>query len=111
MKYHYESPQIVIPVYGERITLDHPVFQSGTLYLEHEKGILVVQQHFDEEEKVCWWGYLDSALSNDIYLTPKFKEFFIEHATEKDYPIYQVRKLMWALRMKPLRRGPWEDVF
>lgn len=111
MKYHYESPEIVVPVYGERIDLNHLVYQSGTLYLEHERGIIVVQQKFDHEERVCWWGYVDAAVANDIYLAPRFHEFFLGHAREKDYPIYQLRKIMWALRMKPLPREPWEDSF
>ncbi|MBQ9250672.1 MAG: hypothetical protein IJ179_09945 [Oscillospiraceae bacterium] len=111
MKYYYEPPQIIVPVYGEVVTLKHPVFQSGTLYFERERGIIVVQQYFDIDKKACQWKAVNPGLANDIYLSSRFHEFFLEHATEENFPIYQVRKLMWALRMKPLSREPWEDYF
>ena len=113
MKYHYQKPDITIPVYGELVTLhDHPVYKYGTLFFENGKGIIIVQQNFiKSDDKYCYWGSVDSAIANDIYLSPRFPEFFKTHATKSDYPIFQLRKLMWALRMKPLPREPWEDYF
>ena len=117
MKYHYEPPDISIPIYGKTILLnEHPFYHSGTLYFENGKGIIVVQQHFSRhseipDTKFCWWGPVDAAVANDIYLSPYFKKFFMQFAKEKDYNIYQVRKLMWSLRMKPLKKEPWEDYF
>lgn len=117
MKYHYEEPDIVVPVYGTIIELpDHPYYKYGTLFLEDGKGIIVVQQHFSRHSeelnsKYCYWGSVDPAIANDIYLSPYFKKFFMNFAKEKDYNIYQLRKIMWSLRMKPLKREPWEDFF
>ena len=44
-----------------------------------------------------------------------FLEYFRENAKRKNkdglYPTVTVRKLMWALRMKPLKKERWETVF
>ena len=110
MKYHYKEPPVTVPVYGMEIVLNHhPVYDSGTLYLEDGKGIIITQQHF--KDKACFWGAVDPGIANSIYLSPNFKKFFEENARETDPPIFQLRKLMWRLRMKPLQREEWEDYF
>lgn len=111
MKYHYKPPAITIPVYGELIGLEHPVYTCGTLFREGERGIVVVQKIFNEELKMCYWSGVDPAVANDIYTAPKFYDFFKQHAKEKDYPIFQLRSLMWQLRMKPLKKESWEEYF
>ena len=107
MKYFYQKSDIAIPIYGERITLDHPVYLRGTLYFEDGKGLIVTQLRFDIL-KTFYWDALEAGLANDIYLNKNFSSFFSQNATEKDYPIFQVRKIMWALRMKPLPKEDWE---
>ena len=53
MKYHYEKPDISIPVYGVPITLTHPVYKCGTLFRDDYKGIVVVQKTFNPETHDC----------------------------------------------------------
>ena len=107
MKYFYQKPEITEPLYGETIILDHPVYKIGTLFLQNGKGLVITQRRFSA--KYVYWDALDPWLANDIYLHPKFRQFFEIHATEEDYPILQVRKVMWSLRMKPLQKEFWED--
>lgn len=111
MKYHYQKPEISTRLYGQVISLKHPVYKSGTLFKEHGLGLIVVQQHFNESTLECSWTAIDADIANDIYLSPRFPEFFLDHAASTDYPIFQLRRLMWALRIKPLPREYWEDYF
>ena len=45
--------------------------------------------------------------------TGGFKDYFLEHAEHENahklYPTVTVRQIMWALRMKPLKREWWEN--
>lgn len=109
MKYFYEKPDICKQVFGRTIVLDHPVYRRGTLYLENGVGIIVVQQRFGSA-KYAYWDAIDPWLANDIYLNKNFPYFF-SHNASKEFPIFQVRKLMWALRMKPIPKEDWEDYF
>lgn len=109
MKYYYQKPDLYFRLYGEHIDLDHPVYKAGTLYLQEDKGLVVVQQKF--ELGYSFWDSLDQWLANDIYLNSNFPEYFAKNCTEAPYPIVQIRKLMWALRMKPLKREFWEEYF
>lgn len=109
MKYFYKKPDISTQVFGRSISLDHPVFKKGTLYMDDGIGIIVVQQRFGSA-KCAYWDAIDPWLANDIYLNKNFALFFSQNAS-KDFPIYQVRKLMWALRMKPIPKEDWEYYF
>lgn len=113
MKYHYQGPVFSEQMYGEYIQLDHPAYTFGTLFYDKttSNGIVVVEQHFDKDTKHCYWGAIPNGIANDIYLSPNFKKFFEEHAREAPYPIYQLRSIMWQLRMKPLEREDWEVYF
>ena len=69
---------------------------------------------YDHESKYTWWGELDPWLTDDIYLHPKFKEYFDKRAGScKDglYPTVTVRQIMRALKMKPIQRERWETCF
>jgi len=112
MKYFYEPQPQSVRVFGKPISLeDHPIYRGGTLYEEHGKGLIVVQKKFSPEWKSCYWDYVDYGIANDLYLSPKFPEFFKSNATESDYPIFELRKVMWMLRMKPLKKEDWEEHF
>lgn len=111
MKYFYQKPDICVRLFGQPISLDHPVYQSGTLYSEKGLGLIVTQKHFDSDRKECWWGAVDVWIANDIYISKKFLEYFLQNASETDYPIFELRKIMWALRMKPLPKENWELYF
>ena len=107
MKYFYEKPEVMAPIYGEPIILDHPVYKMGTLFIQNGSGLIITQKRFTA--KYVYWDALDPWLANDIYLHPKFPDYFSANATDENYPIFQVRKVMWALRMKPLPKEFWEE--
>lgn len=71
----------------------------------------VVQEHFISGTKMTYWGTIDPDLANDIYICDGFQSIFEKiSGREKDgiFPTVTVRKLMWALRMKPLAKEFWE---
>lgn len=112
MKYFYQPQRQSVRVFGKPIVLeDHPIYRSGTLYLENGKGLIAVQKYFNSEWKSCYWDHVEYGIANDLYLAPGFFEFFQQNAMESDYPIFELRKLMWILRMKPLRKEDWENYF
>lgn len=114
MRYHYEKPARFHAVYGQIYTCDHPVYNRCTLYLITNKGLAVIQQRFDPLTKTTWWSDIDPWLTNEIYLNPRFKAYFDRKAgtcTDGLYPTVTVRQIMWALKMKPLKKARWETVF
>ena len=95
-------------------TCNHPVYSICTLYQIGNKGLAVIQQRYNSENKSTYWTEIDPWLTDRIYLHPKFKSFFDERAGECDeglYPTDSVRQIMWALKMKPLKRERWETCF
>lgn len=101
-----------MPVYGDAYACDHPLYKRCTLYLIGNAGLAVIQQRYDEHTKAFWWDAVDPWLANDIYMAKGFVDYFNKHADAADnnglYPTVSVRKLMWALRMKPLKKEYWE---
>ncbi len=114
MRYHYKKPSIYTNTYGSRYICNHPVYSVCTLLSIGSKGLAVIQQRYDPVTKHTWWGEIDPWLANAIYLHPKFKSYFDERAGTSVnglYPTVSVRQIMWALKLKPLPREPWETVF
>ena len=114
MRYHYEKPTIYLSKYGTTVVCNHPVYNTCTIFKMGEKGLAVIQQRFDDEKKHTWWGEIDPWLSDELYLHPRFKDYFDERAgecTDGLYPTVTIRQLMWALKMKPLPRQRWETCF
>ena len=111
MKYFYKKPEICVPVFGQPISLNHPIYKGGTLYLENGKGLIITQKHFNPDCRECWWGAVDFWIANDIYTSKNFPEWFFLNSFSEDYPIFELRRVMWALRMKPLHKEAWEDYF
>lgn len=114
MRYHYEKPNIFMPMFGSTYVCEHQVYSRCTLFKIGSKGLAVIQQRYDDKTKMTWWTEIDPWLTNDIYLHPNFKDVFDERSGEcKDdlYPTVTVRQLMWALKMKPIRRERWETCF
>ena len=114
MRYHYEPPYISLSMYGEIYICDHPVDNTCTLFKIGDLGLAVIQQRYDPETKMTWWGHIDSRLTDDIYLNLGFKNYFDRTAglpINDIYPTVTVRQIMWALRMKPLKKERWETVF
>lgn len=114
MRYHYKKPNLYLSMYGEAYACDHPVYNKCTLYKLDDKGLAVIQQKFDQETKKTYWDEIDPWLTDDLYLHPKFKQFFEERAgtcTDGLYPTVTIRQIMWALKMKPVPRERWETYF
>jgi len=114
MRYHYNKPSIYLSLYGRVHICEHPVYSRCTVFEIEDYGLAVIQQRFNEEYKSTWWGELDPWLTDDIYLHPRFMEYFKKRAgkcTDGLYPTVTVRQIMWALKMKPLPRERWETVF
>lgn len=114
MRYHYEQPDISFPVYGETYICNHPVYSECTLYEIGTLGLAVVQQRYREQTKMTWWGRIDDDLRNQLYLNENFLEYFKRMAgvcKNGCYPTVTIRQIMWALKMKPLKREVWETCF
>lgn len=114
MRYYYEKPSFYKSIYGEQYKCNHPVYNSCTLFKIEDKGLAVIQQRFNKTSKSTQWSELDPWLTNDLYLHPRFKQFFDDRAgaaTDGLYPTVTIRQIMWALKMKPLPRERWETVF
>ncbi len=114
MRYHFEKPPIYLSMYGQRYRCDHPVYNSCTLFLVEERGLAVIQQRFDLETKATFWTEVDDWLTDPLYLHPGFRAYFDSRATKGTdglYPTATIRQIMWALKMKPLPKQPWETVF
>ena len=114
MRYHYEKPTIYFSMYGETYICNHPVYNKCTLFKIGNIGLSIIQQRYNPKTKSTRWGEIDPWLTDDIYLHPKYKEFFEERAGEaKDgiYPTVTIRQIMWALKMKPIPKEQWETCF
>ncbi len=114
MRYHYEKPTVYFSRYGKLYICEHPVYTSCTLFEIKYKGLAVIQQRFNKVNKSTYWGELDPWLTDDLYLHPRFKEYFDKRSgicTGGLYPTVTIRQIMWALKMKPIPKERWETVF
>ena len=102
-------------MYNRLYSCKHPVYDECTLFEINGKGLAVIQQRFDPAYKMTWWESIDGWIAKDIYLNDRFREYFDKTASEPDkdglYPTVTVRQIMWALRMRPLKKKRWETVF
>ena len=112
MKYYYEKPDEWVAA-GETYICDHPRYNLCTLFRNGKKGLAVVQERYNEKTKARWWSSIDPWLAGELFLQPDFPDIFEKYAEEASdnglYPTVTVRKLMWALRVKPLRKEYWEE--
>ena len=114
MRYYYQSRDgDKVPQKGYIKWQPHQCYYLCTLYQKDNLGLAVVRPVFDETEKTIRFDALDDNLANDICNQPDFDEYFAEHADFQDesgcFPTVGVRKIMWALRMKPLKKEDWEQ--
>ena len=101
-------------MYGNTYICDHPVYDRCTLYQIDNKGLAVIQQRYDQETKTTWWSEIDPWLTDTLYLYPKFKEFFDNRAEETTnglYPTVTICQIMWALKMKPIKKRAMGNLF
>lgn len=114
MRYHYEKPSIYSSMYGITYECDHPVYSECTLYLAGKRGLAVIQQRYDTNTKQTYWSKIDPWLTDCLYLHGDFKKFFEARsnlATDGLYPTVTIRQIMWALKMKPMKKERWETCF
>lgn len=114
MGYHYEKPETYRSRYGRVYTYNHPVYDRCTLFEIGDRGLYVIQQRYDERHKVTYWSEVDPWLTDELYLHPKFKDFFDEragHSVFEYFPTVTIRQIMWALRMKPIPKEHLETCF
>ena len=114
MRYHYEKPYFYSNLYGKPYICKHPIYDCCTLYTIGNRGLAVIQQRFDQKTKSTWWSEIDPWLTDQIYLHPGFKKFFDERSgtcSDGLYPTVTIRQIMWALKLKPIKRERWETVF
>lgn len=114
MRYFYEKPSIYLSMYGSTYECEHPVYSRCTLFKKDNVGLAIIQQRYDPETKSTWWEDIDPWLVDDLYLHPRFKDFFDERSGTPDkdlYPTVTIRQIMWALKMKPIPRQRWETCF
>lgn len=114
MRYHSKPPDISVAIYGDVYECNHPVYNRCTLFKMNGKGLAVIQQHHDSITKHSWWQEVEPWIANALYLHPKFRKYFNDRSgvcVDGLYPTVSVRQIMWALRMKPLKRQRWETLF
>ena len=114
MRYHYEKPKNYRSNYGSIYICNHPVYSRCTLYKIGNKGLAVIQQRYNVRTKSTYWTDIDPWLTDMIYLHEQFKKFFDERSgecTDGLYPTVSVRQIMWALKLKPIKREHWETCF
>lgn len=114
MRYHFIKPANYVPLFGETYFCDHPVYDRCTVFKIENKGLAVIQQRFNKEQKSTYWSEIEPWIANAIYSNPNFKSYFDTRASEMNnglYPTVAVRQIMWALKMKPLKKQRWETVF
>lgn len=114
MRYHYEKPIFYSMMYGITYSCNHPVYNKCTLFKIDNKGLAVIQQRYDKNNKTTYWTEIDPWFVDELYLHIKFKDFFNERSGECVnglYPTVTIRQFMWGLKMKPLPREQWETCF
>lgn len=114
MRYHYEKPEQYNSVFGEVYICDHPVYDRCTLFKIRDKGLAVIQQRYNKHTKSTRWTDIDPWLTDMLYLHVRFKDFFDERSGESVdglYPTVTIRQIMWALKLKPIKRERWETCF
>lgn len=114
MRYYHKKTTIYLSKYGSTYICDHTVYSSCTLYKIKDKGLAIIQQRYDQNTKKTYWTEIDPWLTDALYLHPGFREFFNDRSgacTDGLYPTVTIRQIMWALKMKPIKRERWETCF
>lgn len=114
MRYHYEKPTLYSVNYGTTYRCNHPVYNECTLFKINDRGLAVIQQRNNPNDKTTYWGVIDPWLIDELYLHEKFEPFFNKRAgicKNGLYPTVTVRQIMWGLKIKPIPRARWETCF
>lgn len=114
MRYHYERKKHYTTIYGKRHKCNHKVYSYCTLFKINNLGLAIIQQRYDAQNKHTYWTEIDEDLTDSIYLHENFETVFYAYAAKSQngiYPTLSVRQIMYALKMKPLKREVWETCF
>ena len=113
MRYFIEKPEDAKNhiIYFQKV--DHPLYNSCRLFkVSDDKGVAIVQQRFNSNLKVFWYDAPDAWIMDEIIKQSGFADYIFDHAgTDEDgvYPTVTVRQVMYALKMKPLKKEWWES--
>ena len=114
MRYFYEKPKDATEhsLYFKH-TNGNPLYSSCRLYMiSDEEGLAIVQKRFNPKLKVFFYNAPDAWIMDEILKNPGFTDYVFEHAgesTDNIFPTVTVRQVMYALKMKPLRKEQWES--
>lgn len=112
MRYFTEKPKHAITTRKYTYMCEHPLYSDCSLIRVEDKGLAIVQKRFNAKLKIFWYGAVDSWVIDEIIKHKDFESYFTKHSGEcKDgiYPTVTVRQIMWALKMKPLKKSWWES--
>jgi len=112
MRYYTEKPNGAFSTRRYTYTCDHPLYSKCTLIKVEDKGLAIVQRRFNAKLKIFWYGPIESWLADLIVAQPGFEAYFEKNSGRENdglYPTVSVRQVMWALRMKPLRKDEWNS--
>lgn len=112
MRYYTEKPKGVTNTRRYTYECNHPLYSQCTVIKKDEKGLAIVQMRYNAKLKIFWYGPIDSWLAEEIVNQAGFESYFAEHAEKPSdglYPTVTSRQIMWALRMKPLKKSEWES--
>ena len=112
MRYFTEKPVSALSTRKYTYECNHPLYSSCSLIQKDDKGLAIVQRRFNSRMKVFWYSEADSWVIDSILKHDGFESYFAKHGGEcKDglYPTVTVRQVMWALKMKPLKKAWWES--
>ena len=107
MKIHYKEETFEIPKYSKIHFQNLKLYSRGMLYERDGIGLVIVELKFDEKRKSFYYDAISGALSNRIYENDGFVKYFEENADSPKnglYPSADARKVLWALKMPPLKK-------
>lgn len=112
MRYFLEKP-IDAKKNGVYLTkIDHPLYNSCTIYkTDVDKGLAIVQRRFNKNLKVFFYNAPDSWIIDEIKKAAGFVDYVFDHAgpnQDGTYPTVTIRQVMYALKLKPLKKEWWE---
>ena len=93
--------------------LNHPLYNSCCLFETKEgTGLAIVQRYFNPKMKVYWYGAVESWIMDEVVKHDDFLPYIYKNSEEAIlgvYPTVNIRQVMYALKMKPLKKEWWES--
>ena len=111
MRYYTTKPRGALTTRKYLYECDHPLYSQCTLVRHGELGLAIVQKRYNRKLKIFWYGPIYSWLADEVQKQEGFAPYFAKNSakcTDGLYPTVEIRRLMWALKMKPLRKD-WYD--